>query len=401
MGEHALLAASASSRWLVCTRAPRLELEFADSESDYAREGTLAHAICEELLRHESEKLTKPILNKALREHADLKHFYNAEMKRYCEDYANYVLDRVTPESKLIVEHKLDTSSHIPKGFGTMDAGIITRQKANIFERKLGKASKEYTLETFDLKYGKGVPVFAEDNKQAMIYAIGVLNDYGWIYDITHVRMHIYQPRINNITEWDISIADLLAWGETVLKPKARLAFDGEGEFVPGNHCGFCKAKPTCRALAQYNLELAAQEFENYSELKEPVTLTDSELLTIYENRKLFEGWIKAIDEYVLKQALLGKQWKGYKTVEGKSNRQYRSIPILKRALARHGITDIYKPPEILGLGDMEIVVGKEIFSKVVAPLLTKPKGKPTLVPETDNRQVFNSALTDFTNLDE
>jgi len=389
-GAHAILPASASKRWLRCTRAPRFEMEFAESESTYAQEGTLAHAIGEEMLRQRSRELTPKILNKVLREQAPLKEYYNPEMKRYCEEYANYVVDRVTPASRLIVEHRLDTSSHVPEGFGTMDAGVITPSGRRV-----------YTLETFDLKYGKGVPVYAEENEQAMIYAIGVLNDFGWIYPITHIRMHIFQPRINNITEWEISVADLLAWGEEVLKPQARLAFDGEGEFVPGEHCGFCKAKPLCRALAAYNLELAAQEFENYSNLVEPAELTEAELLKIYDNRKLFEGWINAIDEYVLKQALMGKKWKGYKVVEGRAYRSYRSVPILKRALEREGITDIYKPQEILGLGDMETLVGKEVFSKVVAPLLTKPKGKPTLVPVSDNRQEFNSALTDFTNLDE
>lgn len=381
---HAILSPSAASRWMVCTRSARLEQSVIEESSEFAREGTLAHAIAEAIFKDPNRTFTAAAKKRLQKEFGeDFKKFYNAAMLRHCEDFVNYVLENAPEQHYLFVEHKLNISSFIEDGFGTMDAGLIYLKSDD------GK-SWFWVLETFDLKYGKGVPVSAEQNKQQMIYALGVLNDFGFIFDIEKVIMHIYQPRIANNSSCEITVAELLHWANTELKPKALLAFAGEGDFVVGDHCGFCKIKAQCKALAEYNLEMAKDDF------KTSVLLSDEEFLAIYAQRQQIESWIKAIGEHALKTALHGKEWPGYKLVEGKANRKYKDPDKVAKILFDNDFTGIYTEPELLGLGALEDAIGSAAFIQFVLPELIKPTGQPTLAPVTDKRPIFNSAAVDF-----
>lgn len=375
--DHAILSPSSAGRWLTCTPSARLELQFPDSESDFAREGTLAHLVAEALLKSGHAQLDLASWQKFR-----LMEFYTEAMYEHVQDFANYVYEHIEVNTIkafkrwLSVERKLDLSTFVPESFGTSDALLISHR----------------TLHVFDLKYGKGVPVSAVNNKQLMIYALGALEDFGYMFDIDTVVLHIYQPRLNNISTFEISVEGLVAWGEGVLKPNALLAWEGEGEFVPGDHCQFCRARVRCKALADYNLSIVQSMFE-----EDPALLKDTELLEIYENRTVITNWIKAVSDYALSEALKGKKWPGFKVVEGISKRVYKDEKLIAQLILKNlYISNMHKPHELLNMGDLEKLIGKEGFIKYVVPNLYKPPGAPTLVYESDEREVYNPVAKAF-----
>lgn len=375
---HAKLSPSASSRWLTCTPSAHLELNFPNEESEFAREGTLAHAICECLLNGYLVS-GSPFLTISEWKYFKDQEFYTEAMYEYCQAYASYVLSFFAEGDLLRVEQKIDLSAFVPESFGTSDSWLFK--------------VKEKHLHVFDLKYGKGVPVSALNNKQLKLYALGILEELLCYYDIETVTLHIYQPRIQNNSDFTISVKELLTWRKEV-EPLALLAFNGEGEFVAGDHCLFCRAKATCRAIAEYNTELVRHDF------KDPSLLDDSEVIEIVEREPIFTSWIKAVQKHVLDEALKGKSWPGYKLVEGKSNRVYSDPHLVARTLINNlnigYVSEIYKPQELLGITELTKKLGTENFAKYVEPLLVKPKGAPTLVPETDKRPVFSNSQNDF-----
>lgn len=386
---HAVLSPSAASRWLTCTPSSRLEQEFDDSTSGAAREGTLAHSIGELLItfysgkinRHDYEIGLGNLIESDLIEDPEnggkMQEFYCPAMQQHCEDYATYVMEQYaeakkrTPDAQLYVEQRLDISAYVPECFGTGDVGIIS----------------DRVLHGIDLKYGKGVEVSAVDNSQMKVYALGWLEEYGMVYTIDTVRMTIYQPRMGNYSTWEISVTELQEWAETQLRPKAVLAFAGEGDFVPGGHCQFCRAKPTCKALADFNLELAKYDFAVAK------SLTDAELSDIYGRKKLFESWLKAVGDHMLREAVhKGKQWPGYKLVEGRSDRVIGDPgTVAASLLTQYDELQVYNK-KLKGLGDLEKLCGKTEFAELVAPYLIKPPGSPTLAPDTDKRPAYSSA---------
>ena len=377
---HALLAPSSASRWLACPPSARLEEQFPDKESSFAAEGTLAHTLGELMIRFKAGMIDiAEYENNLAIIQAD--EYYNEAMHNYCEDYALFVLERLTeaqqrtPDAKLFLEHKLDMSAYVPDGFGTSDAVIIA----------------DDMMETIDLKYGKGVAVDVAENKQQMLYALGALNDFDFQYDIKRVRMTIYQPRIGNVVSDVMEVEALLNWAESELKPKAALAYAGEGDFSPGSHCGFCKAKAVCKALADYNSEVLALH-----DFKAPATLDDNGVAEIPNRADMIADWLKAVEEYALNEAVVnGKQWPGYKLVEGRSVRKYADIDKVAETLKGAGFDEavLYKK-ELLTITNMEKAVGKKQFETLVGPLLIKPPGKPTLVPASDKRPAYNSTAT-------
>lgn len=364
---HAVLSPSAASRWLACTPSAQLEQTYKNTSSEYAREGTLAHAIAELILRGDED------FDARLKE-LQKEEFYTPVMLDHANDFADFVNSQCVDNYKIFIEHRLDMTNYVPEGFGTADAVVIVEQH----------------LFLNDLKYGKGVPVYADNNSQLKLYALGALNDFGHLYDIKNITLNIFQPRIDNISSWDISTTDLIHWAETELKDKAIEAYHGTGEFVPGSHCGFCRAKGQCRALAAYNMSLAALDFKN------PDLLTDEEITEVLNKKALFDTWLEAIHVYALQSALSGKSWPGYKLVEGRSNRKYFNEDDVVAALEVKGIKDFYQPIKLYGITEMERKLGKPLFGELVAPLLIKPQGKPVLVANSDKRAPLTSAETDF-----
>lgn len=376
MSKHAILSPSAASRWMTCTPSARLEQEFPNTSSSYADEGTLAHAVGECILRQLAGMITSAEAETIMAIHMNNK-YYNKELHDYAEGYAYFVWNQMRPgKTQLFIETRLDMTEWIEDGFGTADA-LIIGDGVLIFD---------------DYKHGKGVPVYAPDNKQLMIYSLGAYTMFKEIFEIDRIQMNIYQPRIDNISPWEISIEELLEWSATELKPKAALAYAGEGSFAPGNACMFCRAKPVCKALHDYNMELAVMEFKN------PDLLTDEEVTVVLERSDTFGKWISAVEGYALATAVSGeKTWPGMKVVEGRSNRKYNSEVIVATKLEAAGHTDIYKPKALLPLGEMEKKLTNPVFKELVEPLLIKPAGSPTLVKESDKRPVFSAAASEFT----
>ena len=370
MGRHALLSASSSKRWLNCTPSARLEEQFGREDAGpYAEEGTAAHALAE-------HKVKKCLRKRSKRPVSD---YQCDEMEECTDGYASYVMEQVElakqdcKDPVVLIEQRLDYSAYVPEGFGTGDLLIVA----------------DKTLTVIDLKYGKGVAVDAEWNPQIMLYGLGALELFDCIYDIETVRMTIYQPRLESVSTWEISVSDLMGWVETELKPKAQLAIRGEGEFHCGSWCRFCKAKNTCRARAEEYLRLAQMEF------KPPALLSDEEIAEVLKVADELAKWSADVYAFATDEAIThGKKWTGFKLVEGRSNRKYTDEKEVAEAAKAAGYTDIYKK-SLVGITEMEKLMGKKKFAEVLGKLVYKPQGKITLVTESDKRQEIQTATAE------
>lgn len=377
---HAKLSPSAASRWMACTPSAVLEQQFPNISSVYAEEGSFVHSLGEILLKNMHEMVT-PVEYKKQFALLEKNGFYSSANFEYAEGYAHFVNDQCVGDFLLFVEQKLDLSQWIEEGYGTGDAIVVLpSQRKMIFD---------------DYKHGKRVKVDAVDNAQLMIYALGAYYMVGWIYEIDEIEMNIYQPRLDNVSSWSISLKDLIQWAQEKLMPKAKLAFAGLGEFNPGKACTFCRCKAKCRALADFNMELARMDF------KQPDLLTDEEILEVHSKQKLFEEWMKAVNGYIFTEAIAGKKWEGLKLVESKTNRKYSDEGKVAEVLTKNGFTEFYKAPSLLGLGDLEKKIGKAKFGEIVNPLLVKPTGAPTLASVNDKRPELADVKDDFQVLDE
>jgi hypothetical protein len=379
MGAHALLSPSAAHRWLNCTAAPRLEANVTDEGSSFAIEGTLAHAYCALKLK---EFLGLPI-NGETEEIKQLHdQYHTGEMDEYTDTYKTIVLEKynqaraITKDARLLVETKLDFSEYIPDAFGTADAIIIA----------------DGVMEIIDFKYGKGVKVSAWKNPQMLIYALGAYEHFNFEYRIDRVRMTIVQPRIDNLSEYELDISDLLAWTNQELIPKAQQAYEGKGPQVPGEWCHFCKVKSSCRALTEHCTSTAAK-------YNDPKLLTPEEMATkVLPVVSVIKTWLSDVEDFALQQALSGIQLPGWKIVEGRSNRKITDQEAAAAELDKAGYheEEIYKPKELRTITDLEKLTGKKNFAAICGEYIEKPQGKPTLAPESDKRPALDLAADDF-----
>lgn len=378
---HALLSASGAGRWLNCTPSAKLEDEYGERKSSvYAEEGTLAHELSELYL---SRDVLGTIDEKAFGSRLEqimANDMFNDEMLDVVPIYTDYCSEQFA-EAQVVdqlavmeIEQKLDLTEYIPESFGTADCCIAY---GNV-------------LEVIDLKYGKGVSVYAEWNKQLMLYGLGALCKYDMVYDITEVRLTIVQPRINNISTWQIPADELRQWAEEELKPKAQLAFEGKGELNAGDWCRFCAVRNQCRKLYEQQLEIAKHEFAK------PTLLTDEEIADVIRRAPEFISWINSITDYALVQAVTeDKQWPGLKIVEGISRRKWAdedqaSNAIFARCpeLSEDEIFNMKLKP----ITSIEKLVGKARFKELLSDVVIKPQGKPTLVPLEDKRPAMGYA---------
>lgn len=367
--KHALLSASSAHRWLVCTPSARLEEQLPEKRSEYADEGTLAHEIAElKLRKYYIEPMPKSTFTRRLNKLK--KHeLFQEEMLKHTDTYLEYLQSITLSFSSkpyVAVEKRVDYSAYAPEGFGTVDCLIIA----------------ENTLYVTDFKYGKGVPVNAVDNPQMKLYALGAYKEYGFLYPIEKVKLAIVQPRLDNISEFELSIEELVAWGDEI-KPIAQKAFNGEGEFVPGEHCKFCRAKAQCRARA--NEFLALEDFG----LKDPQLLSDAEIGQILEKAMDLESWVKALKDYALGETLKGKEIPGWKAVEGRGQRNFVDIEKAFEHLKANGIDEAMLYERVpLTVSKLEKQLGKKQFKELLEEpgFIEKTPGKPTLVPISDKR---------------
>jgi hypothetical protein len=377
---HALLSASKAEQWIHCPPSARLQEHVPDKRSEYADEGTFAHELAERYIRC--------ILNgNDGADVADIEDFcrnnphFNAETDRAVIKYVDLVIERYhaaearSDDAKILLEERLDFSFLVPGGYGTGDAVIIA----------------DGVMEIIDLKFGKGVPVSAIGNPQLRLYALGALDGFGWLYDIREVHMTIVQPRLDSISTDVMTAEALREWGATVVRPAAELAWKGEGEFKPGDHCRWCKVKATCRARADENMKALAYEFQD------PALLSLEEIGNILMIAERLKAWAKDVEEYAYEQALKGEKIPHHKLVEGRSNRTIIDKDAARSAFEAAGLDpDKYLKVDLLGISDLEKRIGKKQLQELIGDLIQKPPGKPVLVPETDKRPELNSIEQDF-----
>ena len=369
-GNHAVLSASSSYRWLACPPSALECAKLPDVQSDFAKQGTEAHALCEYKVKKAlGEKGTDPTQSLTT---------FDEEMAECTDAYAQFVLESlaaaktVCPDPLVLVEQRLDFSRWVPEGFGTGDCLIVA----------------DDTLIVIDYKHGLGVLVDAEKNPQMMCYALGALDLFDGIYDIRQVSMTIFQPRRENVSTCTLTKEDLLQWADTVLKPAAELAAQGKGAYKAGDHCRFCKIRATCRKRAEYNLELAKYDFAM------PSTLEDREVEAVLAKADELVSWVGDLKDYALQQALAGKKWPGWKLVEGRSNRRYVNDEAVATKVEEAGYSPYEK--KLMGITALTHLLGKRRFDELLSGLIEKPQGKPVLVPESDKRPAMHTAAEDF-----
>ena len=399
---HALLSASSSKQWLNCPPSARLQENFPNESSVYAEEGTFAHSICEyKVKKYLHERVRRP----------QSEEFYTEELEQSTDAYYEFVVSVIEEmkrngcEPLVLVEERVDYSHIAPSGFGTADMLIIGHD-----------AEGRGILHICDYKNGKGVFVDAHHNSQMMLYAIGALHAYGYIYPVEIVRMSIIQPRLDNISTYECSREELEAWGESI-KPTAKMAYEGKGEQKAGDWCRFCRAKPVCRACKEEALALCREEFMDldagaFAEdpraapsdveesdttapytpdlsaptFKQPGLVSLDELTEILPMLNRISSWIESVFAFISSEAINhGVPIKGYKIVEGRSKRVFTNTKAVVEAATQNGYTDLYKQ-QLISLTEFEKMMGKKKFAELLGEYVAKPPGKLALVPESDPR---------------
>lgn len=374
MAKHALLSASGAHRWLECTPSAQLELQFPQSTSEYAEEGTAAHELCELTARYWLGEISEAEYENQRDELAKGK-YYNAEMQECANDYAKFVAEKTAAaretceDAFTALEVRVDFSKYVKDGFGTGDCIIVS----------------DNVLEIIDFKYGKGVRVEAAGNPQMKLYALGAYLEYNTLFDIDSVRMTIFQPRLSGVQSSDeITVKELLEWAEKYVKPRAKLAYKGEGEFAPSEEvCKFCRAKAQCKARADKNLKL-------FDEAPDVLLLTPEDAGKILEQAGDIQSWLADLESLVSSTLLAGQPVEGWKMVEGRSNRQFADELKVVDAMKAAGYDEsLLYERKLITLTQMEKDFGKKAVAETLGELIVKPQGKPTLAPAKDKRPEF------------
>ena len=358
---HALLSASSASRWLACPPSAVAAEAYPKQSTDYAREGTLAHEVAEIVARGEyvSVWASEPEIG------------VTQEMRDCAEGYRDYINElKTTDDAVILLEQRVDFSPWVPKGFGTCDCIILQGE----------------TMDVIDYKYGAGVAVSADHNPQMMLYALGALNDYGFAYDVQKIKMHIYQPRINNISTFEISVEDLLVWGEEVVGPTAALAAQGGGEHKPGEHCRFCPHAGECRALTHFCTKYVGKMGIE--------CLAPWEVAEVLQMEQTISLWLKRVKEQALTTMLEGGEIPGFKVVAGRGSRNWADELEVAAELEKQGISrDQYTETKILSVAQMEKALGgKKRFNELIGGHVLSVAGSPTIAPATDKRPAYDRA---------
>lgn len=375
---HALLSASAAKRWINCPPSVRLTENMPDTTSEFAAEGTVAHELAELKVRKKFEAMSKTKFTKAF-DVIKAKPLYTPEMDSCTDTYLDYILtiahryDKVKPY--VAIEKRVDYSHIAKSGFGTSDCILICNNDLHII----------------DFKYGKGVPVSAENNPQLMLYALGAMAEYSMLYCIENVFLHIIQPRTDEgSSSWEISAADLTAWGESI-KPIAELAYNGQGEYKCGDWCRFCKARATCRARTE-SFFTAEQVMNTPREL-----LSDEEIGDVLMRAQAIKNWVTDLEKYALNAILKGISINGWKVVEGRSNRIITDVDSAFEVLKSNGYDEalLYERTPI-GIGKLEKLVTKKRLGELIGDKIVKPRGEPALAPADDKRKEYKPDLKEM-----
>lgn len=362
---HALLSASSSARWLACPPSAVAASMYENADTDFTREGTLAHEVAEQIAR-----------GKPVDPYGDI----TPEMVRCAEAYRDYIQELVTSDDAVVLlEQRVDFSPWAPGGFGTCDCLII----------------QGHRLDVVDYKYGQGVPVSAVENSQMRLYALGALNDFGCVYDIREVVLHIFQPRINNISSWATDSIDLRAWGEEI-QPSAFAAAKGQGEMSAGEHCRFCPHAGRCPELARS----CTEQVEFHGALVSVSTLQPWQVADILKAEPMLSAWLKSVKDRALAALLNGEEIPGFKVVAGRGSRAWADeAAVLERVKGCGYTPEEYLKTELLSPAALEKSIGKAIAADLLSDLIVSKPGSPTVAPASDKRKPFDrlaEARNDF-----
>lgn len=377
--DHAILSPSSAKRWINCTPSALLAEEAGSKSSVYAEEGTLAHEIAEYALTKYLEGEYDPIIDDAVplkNEHLE-NPLFGVDMADYIRSYCEFVIgegyemQKADGLSKMYLERRVDITDYAPDSFGSVD---VTLESC-------------HTIHIIDLKYGTGVKVTADHNEQMMLYALGALKA-ATSPNITNIRMTIAQVRLDHYDTFEMSKGGLLDWAEKVLKPAAKMAIRGEGKQVIGSWCGFCPVKAQCRA--QRDAILA-----DFDEKPEPLLLSDEEIVDLIGKIDTYKSWIESVNKYVYDRAIQGHKWEGYKLVAGRSSRVITDEAKIRQELLNEYLEDEVLNIKLKGIGDLEKLLGKKVFSARFADVVQSRPGAPKLVPESAKGVEYNP-LCDF-----
>jgi hypothetical protein len=367
---HALLSASSAHRWLACPPSAVAAEAYPQQDTEYTKEGTLAHELAEWVASGRSNCYDKGLNDGVTKEMTDC-----------AIDYAEYIQEQIKSDSAtVLLEQRVDFSPWVPEGFGTADCIII----------------QGTTMDVIDYKYGQGVKVSAEDNPQMKLYGLGAYNDFGFVYDVETVRLHIYQPRMNNISVDELSVADLLAWAEKTVKPTAAKAAKGKGNYSPGEHCRFCPHAGRCRALTK----ICTEYVETHGIKAGIETLAPWEVAEVLRMEPLVSLWLKRVKDQALTTMLNGGEVPGYKVVAGRGSRGWTDDLEVAALLKANGYTseEITKT-ELLSVAAMEKAIGKKKVAEILEGQIETKTGAPTVAPESDKRPKYDrlaEAQSDF-----
>ena len=380
MSAHAKLSASGSDRWKNCTRSIAFEAQFPEPpNTSHSERGSFGHCIFENELNTYLGQKVKDLPQ-------DLLHYDTPELREQVKVAVKLCIELIekvqaeTSSATVSVEQRVDFSKWVPEGFGTADLLIIA----------------DGTAYVIDLKLGQGIRVVAQDNSQLRLYSVGVLNTFGSLFEIDQIEMIIVQPPLNNISRETMTTQELLTWVETEIEPKAKLAWAGEGEFVPGDHCRWCRGKAQCPTRNESNLAIARHDFA------EPASMSDSDIAAVLTKAQQLYGWVRDLEDFAYLQAMAGRKWPGFKLVEARGSRKFTDVTAAAQALIDAGISEseVFER-NLRSLTGLESKLGKNKFAQILGDLVAKSPGKPTLVTVEDKRPEFHplaAAAADFSN---
>lgn len=366
---HALLSASSSDRWLACPPSAVANEAYPNQDTSFTQEGTLAHEVAEIIARNGDLNLEEAKVG------------VNKEMVDCAKEYAAYIEEqKKSNDAIVLLEQRVDFSAWVPEGFGTCDCIII----------------QDDTMTIIDYKYGQGVMVSATNNSQLKLYALGAMNDYGNVLGITKVEMHIFQPRLNNISSDSLTVDELMEWAEKTVKPTAEKAIKGKGKYDPGEHCRFCKHAGKCRALTK-----ACTEYLDTHGMRVNLpVLAPYEVADVLRMEPLITLWLKKVKEQAFTTLMDGGELPGYKLVEGKlGNRKWKDENEVAATLGTLYTPDVYTETRLLSPSQMDKAIGKKKVAELLEGLIDRAPGAPTIAPVTDKRPAYNrlaEAQNDF-----
>ena len=370
---HALLSASSSHRWLECPPSAVANEAYPDQETSFAQEGTLAHEVAEWVASGKSKTHS---LDKGQDDGV------TKEMLECANEYADYIEEqKKSNDAIVLLEQRVDFSPWVPEGFGTCDCIII----------------QDETLTIIDYKYGQGVMVSATDNPQMKLYALGAMNDYGIALDVKKVELHIFQPRMNNISTDSLTVEELMEWAEKTVKPTAEKAIKGKGKYAPGDHCRFCQHAGKCRALTK----LCTEFIDTHGLRVALPVLAPHEVADVLRMEPMVTLWLKKVKEQAMTTLMNGEELPGYKLVEGKlGNRKWRNERAVFEKLKVVGYDDKeITETKLLSPSQMDKALGKKKVAELLDEYIERAPGAPTIAPITDKRPALDrlaEAQNDF-----